>query len=418
MTAVSRVSSPVVYAKAALILISFALFATENYVHYPVALMSLLGLAQIAWRPRDCLTGQARTLLIVFGLIWIPMLIASFDAVNFQRSAETTARYLHFLPAAYFVFSACRHADVLRLVTAGTAVLVIFAGFDAFAQLIWHVNLFGYPYDGEILKGVFHPKQRLGLFLAVFAPLYVDAVIRWCRSLPRTWFLLLPIIIVILMSLKRTAWIMLFVGMAVYLLLHLRINRQRIRDLPILPIAIVLAVAVTTVLFNPTLKQRLQSSAGVFSTDAVEVEEATANRLSLWRTGTSMLADNWIAGIGPRSFRYAYAAYADEDDFWLQRNGVGQTHPHLFFLEVAIETGLLGIVGLIGVTFLLGREMLRAPSRIGLPVWLLCALVAWFPLNAHMAFYGSYWSTLAWLLIPLGLAEVRTKPVEEHAGDG
>ena len=418
MTAVSRVSSPVVYAKAALILISFALFATENYVHYPVALMSLLGLAQIAWRPRDCLTGQARTLLIVFGLIWIPMLIASFDAVNFQRSAETTARYLHFLPAAYFVFSACRHADVLRLVTAGTAVLVIFAGFDAFAQLIWHVNLFGYPYDGEILKGVFHPKQRLGLFLAVFAPLYVDAVIRWCRSLPRTWFLLLPIIIVILMSLKRTAWIMLFVGMAGYLLLHLRINRQRIRDLPILPIAIVLAVAVTTVLFNPTLKQRLQSSAGVFSTDAVEVEEATANRLSLWRTGTSMLADNWIAGIGPRSFRYAYAAYADEDDFWLQRNGVGQTHPHLFFLEVAIETGLLGIVGLIGVTFLLGREMLRAPSRIGLPVWLLCALVAWFPLNAHMAFYGSYWSTLAWLLIPLGLAEVRTKPVEEHAGDG
>jgi len=418
MTAVSRVSSLVIYAKAALILISFALFSTENYVHYPVALMSLLGLAQIAWRPRDCLTGQARTLLIVFGLIWIPMLIASFDAVNFQRSAETTARYLHFLPAAYFVFSACRHADVLRLVTAGTAVLVIFAGFDAFAQLIWHVNLFGYPYDGEILKGVFHPKQRLGLFLAVFAPLYVDAVIRWCRSLPRTWFLLLPIIIVILMSLKRTAWIMLFVGMAGYLLLHLRINRQRIRDLPILPIAIVLAVAVTTVLFNPTLKQRLQSSAGVFSTDAVEVEEATANRLSLWRTGTSMLADNWIAGIGPRSFRYAYAAYADEDDFWLQRNGVGQTHPHLFFLEVAIETGLLGIVGLIGVTFLLGREMLRAPSRIGLPVWLLCALVAWFPLNAHMAFYGSYWSTLAWLLIPLGLAEVRTKPVEEHAGDG
>ena len=76
MTAVSCVLSPVVYAKAALILISFALFATENYVHYPVALMSLLGLAQIAWRPRDCLTGQARTLLIVFGLIWIPMLIA------------------------------------------------------------------------------------------------------------------------------------------------------------------------------------------------------------------------------------------------------------------------------------------------------------------------------------------------------
>ena len=417
MTAISRVPSPGVYAKAALILISFALFATENFVHYPVVLMSLLGLAQIVLRPRDCLTGQARSLLIVFGLIWIPMLIASFDAFDLEPAVESTALYFHFLPAAYFVLVACRDSDVLRLVTSGTAVLLIFAGFDAFAQLIWRVDLLGYPYDDGILKGVFYPKQRLGLFLAVFAPLYVDAVIRWCRYLPRSWFLLLPIVIVILMSLKRTAWIMLFAGMAGYLVLHLRINRQRMRDLPVLPVAIVVIVAVTTVLFNPTLKQRLQSSAGIFSTDAAVVEEATAYRLSLWRTGTSILADNWIAGIGPRGFRHAYAAYADEEDFWLRRNGVGQTHPHLLFLEVAIETGMLGIAGLIGVYLLLGRELLRAQSRHGLPVWLLCALVAWFPANAHLAFYGSYWSTLAWLLIPAGLAAADTKPVEEYAGD-
>ena len=101
----------------------------------------------------------------------------------------------------------------------------------------------------------------------------------------------------------------------------------------------------------------------------------------------------------------------------MQRNGVGQTHPHMLFLEVAIETGILGIAGLIGVLFLLCHEMLKPQSRFELPVWLLCALVAWFPLNAHLAFYGSYWSTLAWLLIPAGLAAVPTKPVEEYARD-
>jgi O-antigen ligase len=415
MNSIARAPSPGAAAKAALILCSFALFATENLVHYPVALMSLIGLAQIVSRPRDCLAGQSRTLIILFCLIWLPMLIASIDAFEFERAAETTALYFHFLPAAFFVLGACRDRDVLRLVTAGTAILVIFVGFDAFAQLIWRVDLFGYPYDDEILRGVFYPKQRLGLFLAAFAPLYVDAVIRWCRYQPRLWFLLVPLVIVILMTLKRSAWVMLFVGMAGYLALYVRINRKRVRDLPILPVTIIVVIAVITVSINPALEQRVKSTAGVFSADQAVVEEATAYRLPLWRTGAAILAENWITGIGPRGFRHAYAIYADDADFWLQRKAAGQTHPHLLILEVAIESGLLGVAGLIGVYVLLGRELLRARPPPELPVWLLCCFVAWFPLNVHLAFYGSYWSTFAWLLIPLGLASVDTERVEAPA---
>ena len=392
-----------VYAKASLILVALTLFATENLVHYPVALMSLLGIAQMIVRPRECLTGPATVLIILFCLIWIPMLFASAGAYDLARATETSILYLHFLPAAYFVLGACRVIAVFRLVTAGTAILLIFVGFDAFVQLIWRVDLFGYPYDDGILKGVFYPKQRLGLFLAVLAPVYIDAIVRWCRHFPRLWLLLVPIVIVILMSLKRSAWIMLFVGMSAYLVLFLQHHQLQIHKLRLLPIVVVIATAIVTVVANPTLQDRLYISSGIFSNDPVTTEEATAHRVSLWKTGYTMFVDNWFVGVGPRGYRYAYANYARDDDFWLNRNGGGQTHPHLLLLEVAVETGVLGLVGLFSFYAQLGRELLARRSQ-GIPVWLLCAAIAWFPLNAHLAFYGSYWSTLMWLLVPIGLA--------------
>jgi O-antigen ligase len=134
-------------------------------------------------------------------------------------------------------------------------------------------------------------------------------------------------------------------------------------------------------------------------------DAASAYRLSLWRTAARIAREHWVNGIGPRGFRHAYAAHAPGDDFWLARNGSGQTHPHLFVLEVAAETGLLGVAAYATFYFALLRLWWRAGRP--LPVWLLASLVATFPLNAHLAFYGSYWASLYWLVLAIGVAETR-----------
>ena len=99
-----------VYSKASLILLALALFVTENFVHYPLGLMSLLGMVQMVLHPRMCWAAGTRTLFILFGLIWFPMLVASIATYEIGREVETSILYLHFLPAAYFVFYACRDA--------------------------------------------------------------------------------------------------------------------------------------------------------------------------------------------------------------------------------------------------------------------------------------------------------------------
>ena len=400
------------YARAGLILAALALFVSEHLVHYAMALMAVLGVLDAVREPRALRDWRSRQLLILFGLLWLPMVAATISAYAPEHSARTVFPYLHLLPASYFVLRACTDAAVLRLVTAGAVLLVGFVAFDAFVQLIWHTDLFGYPYDRGVLKGVFYPKQRLGLFLAVFAPLYVDVVRRYCRDQPRLWLLLVPLLVVVLMSLKRSAWIMLVFGMLAYLFLQARQvawNRRRV-----LQFGALLLLAGSLAIMNPNLRGRLLSTSDLFSTQAADIDAATAYRLTLWRTGVRIFADHWLTGIGPRGFRHVYADYAPADDFWIKRIGHGQTHPHQFLLEIAIETG---VIGLLAFVVFYGRlwRLLRAPSLDGrASIWLLSGAVAWLPLNAHLAFYGAYWSSLAWLLLAVGLAQVRPPPLVGH----
>ena len=395
------------YAKAGLILATLSLFVSEHLVHYAMGLMALLGVIDGLRDPRALREWRARQLLALFGLLWLPMVCAYPGAVAPDHTLHTVLPYLHLLPAAYFVMRACTDIDVQRLVTVGAAMLVAFGALDAFVQLIWHTDLFGYPYDRGVLKGVFYPKQRLGLFLAVFAPLYVDAVLRWCRDHPRLWLLLVPLLVVVLMSLKRSAWIMLVFGLLAYVLLQLRLRPWSWHRRRLAQFGLLVLLAGSLAVINPSLRARLTATSGLFSSEAAAIDAATAYRVTLWRTGVRIFSDHWLTGIGPRGFRHVYADYAPRDDFWVKRTGHGQTHPHQFVLEIAIETGAIGLAAFTLFYAMLLRLLSRPSVGRVAPVWLLGAAVAWLPLNAHLAFYGAYWSSLAWLMLAVGLAEAR-----------
>lgn len=394
--------------RAGLILLTLALFTTASLVHYAMGVMALAGIVEFV-RERHWHHPLARTLGMLFALLWLPMLIAWPTAVSREHTAGVVLPYLHLLPAAWFVARACLNPAVRRVVSQGAVILAAFIAIDAFVQLFWHQDLFGYPYKRGVLKGVFHPKQRLGLFLAVFAPLYGATVLGWCRRHVALVVLLVPMAVVLLMSLKRSAWIMLVFGLLFFALAWVR--RPGVRRLAlsrVLVVALLLALAAGATLSNASLRARLAETSGVFSTDLARFDKASAYRLTLWRTGLRIFADHWLTGIGPRGFRHAYADYAPKDDFWLKRTGQGQTHPHQVLLEIAIETGVIGLVAFLVFYGRLLARLLRAPRDTPVPAWLVGAAVAWLPLNAHLAFYGSYWSSLAWLVLAIGLAETAT----------
>ena len=393
-----------------LILLSFVLLVSEHLFHYPVAIMAVWGCVLFVRQPRRWLqTPGASATLVMFLCIWVPMLAALPDAENFHHSAKTVLLYLHFLPAAYFIVEAASDARVRRFVFFGIVGLVVFLSIDALIQLALGRDIFGYPNDSATLKGAFYPKQRLGLILAVFAPLYFEAVRLVMAKWQWSWLVLVPILIVIMLSLKRTAWIMLAVACAGFgWCLWQQSTRFNPRKL-VLPVIALAVTALVVFSLSSGFSGRVDVTAGLFQADVAAIDKATSHRVSLWLTGGEIFRHHWFNGVGPRGYRHAYRRYAEADDFWLRRGSHGQTHPHLMLMEVMVEAGVIGLFGYVVFWVVLLRALYRSVADSGEAVpWLLAVVVAWFPLNAHLAFYGSYWSTLVWLLLPLGLCGYST----------
>jgi O-antigen ligase len=154
------------------------------------------------------------------------------------------------------------------------------------------------------------------------------------------------------------------------------------------------------------LDQTLQATQGSYE----KVNAASSSRLTLWKGALRVMHHHPVNGAGVRAFRYAYPMYAPAGDPLLYKNDAGEVtgeiYAHQILLEVASETGLIGIVALIIFYFLLVRRPWRRSDGgwgDDWPYWLGAA--AWlFPLSAHTAFYSSYWSHLLWWLLALAVA--------------
>jgi O-antigen ligase len=391
------------YAPALLILLAVAGLANENFSHYPIGILFLLGSWQIVRNPKNILlNANAKFLLSMFACVWVPMLLSLPDAADPIRAVKTTGLYLHYLPAALYIAYMLRDLIVRRIVLLGIVVIVGFWCFDSIVELISGKNLFGYPYDGSVLKGMFYPKQRLGLVISVFAPLYLYAVSQLAARSRWAWLLLLPLFVVVSFSLKRTAWIMLAAALITYLACFFRPSRANLR-FSALSSSVFLALICVALCCVPKIRTQVTNTLGIFSSDFETADKATSHRLSLWSTGLSIVRSNWLNGIGPRGFRTVYVSFAKPDDFWILRGTTGQTHPHLMVLEVLVETGVIGLLAYGACLILLiSRLWRRRLDDKAAAVCLIVGFVAWFPLNAHLAFYGSYWTNIAWLMIAAG----------------
>jgi O-antigen ligase len=399
------------YAYLGVIVLAFCALASQKLVHYPIGFMAIAGIFLFISRRSDPCHTFKFLLPSLFGLLWLPMFLASIDAVAMKHSLSATAAYLHFLPAAYFVMYACSRPGVYFWLQKWILWLTIFIIFDALLQFFSGYNLLGYPYLGghkavgeAVLTGFFYPKERLALILSVLFPVVFD-YIKGARSKIFPYLILLPsYLFVILMTFKRSAWVMLAVGVS-YLLVFVLFKRNVLKSFISMKLILILVFTVFVAIVSGTiLSERLSKNLGFFSGDLQKVDAASNYRISLWKTGYAIFKDKPFLGIGPRGFRHVYEEYSEADNFWLQDGRRGQTHPHSNIVEVFVETGLLGFLGYL---FLYGYFIFRFFSEKFFSdslAWSLTVLIVWCPLNTHLAFYGSYWSSFAWMLVAISLA--------------
>src|SRR5262249_39029842 len=129
--------------------------------------LAALGGVIFAWRARAALRTYAgvRLAALLFACYWLPALVSAPGAVAPQKSWETVATLLRFLPFALFAVLALRGADWTRL-TAAAAMLIVLWLLDAWVQVFTGYSLAG-AMSSERLTGVFGSNLKLGPVLAV-----------------------------------------------------------------------------------------------------------------------------------------------------------------------------------------------------------------------------------------------------------
>lgn len=390
-----------------LVLAPVPLFTTGALHHVPTTLMAVLALGHLVrdWRQlrRD---REVRLVLAVFLGLWVPQVLALPDAVDFGFSARTAAIYVALPLMAVYMIRALADDRQWRLLSAGIAVIVGVWAVDVVLPALDIVEWPGRPDDERMLDGAYFGRHTLGYLAAVMAPFVFEISRRYGHRSWVVWLVPVALCAVVILSGKRWAWIMLVLGGAGFGAYLVRVRGVR-------PARIAGAAALLGLLAmflysqHEGTRERVELSLGVFSTDLEEIDTAIAWRLDIWRNAAVVASDHWVNGVGTRGYRDVYEAYAPPDDFWVQDGLTGALHVHFFALEVAAETGVIGLLGYGFALWAILTFLRRIPADRPW-VWPLgiAVIVALLPVNLHTALYGERWSGISWWLLGLLAASV------------
>ena len=350
----------------------------------------------------------------IFLCFWIPMVVSSIDSYLPQKSWTSSLAALRFL-AAVLSMAVLLRADSARWrVIRWTSFLLVFWAVDGFVQLIFGNDLFGIAMNPDRLNALFVQKyQFYGPTLAMLSPLLLEHARRhWPAWAWVTAFTLM--LGAVLIAGMRAGWLIMGLVLAVYLWLMFRRENRELRKASLsIPVLVVTAI-IGSYLVSPLFQARLDQSLTITQGTQAAVSAASNLRMPIFKTSLIMYKEHPVNGVGVRAFPVAYMEYAADDDVHIQNSGgkSGATHAHNLVLEVMADTGSIGLLGMIAGFVLVLRfwkQMTPTRRNEAFPFALALALVL-FPLNSHFALYGTYMSSLIWILFGLWVASIETKP--------
>jgi O-antigen ligase len=368
----------------------------------PIACGGISALILLA-RGRIALHGDApRLATMLFVCYWLPIAFSGFAAIDPAKTWSTAATTLRFLPFALFAVWALRDASRWPTLICAIAAIVALWALDAYVQMATGFSLGGAA-ELERISGIFGAGNlKLGPVLAVLSPFVLLAAReRFGRRGLALAFVLLAA--PILLAGSRAAWVSYALVGSVIAWHETRDSRRFAAVLAAFALGIG-AIVVFAWHDSTRFGARIERSLLALNGTEAALDDASAGRLSIWRTAVAMSEAHPFSGVGARGFRYAYPRYAAAHDRFVDTaSDTGASHAHQIVLEVLSETGIIGLAFWLVGTWLALRAWARADAQArtrafapGLALVAMC-----FPINTHLAFYSAWWGLLFWWLLAL-----------------
>jgi O-antigen ligase len=384
----------------------FALLPFGRLIELPLSIfaLSLPFLARSAAN-RQRIRRVSKIVIPLFLCFWLPMLLSSFDSFMPQKSWLQSIAALRFLAAALSM-SVLLNADSARWrVVRWTSFLLLFWAIDGFIQLLFGSDLFGITMNPDRLNAIFLKQyQFYGPTLAILSPILLEyARRRWPAW---AWVAAFTLTLgAVLIAGMRAGWLLMGLVLVIYMWMMLQRENRQLRKISLSIPALVIATIIGSYLISPLFQARVEQSLAVTQGSQAALDAASTYRMPIFKTSLVMYRAHPVNGVGVRAYPKAYMSYAEADDIHIQRSGgkSGATHAHNLVLEVMADTGSIGVLGMLAGLFLavrFWRSMSPARRYEAFPFALSLGLLL-FPLNSYFALYGTYLSSLIWVLFGL-----------------
>ncbi len=359
-------------------------------------LMSLVGIAMCARDPKAFFgTDGIRRFWVVLGCFLIPAIFSLLDAINFERAVSGVVRVLAYGFAVWVMLQIkLDRQEIHRLMSLLGAVLMIWV-VDGLVQLLTGLSVFGNPLmeldsGHTLVTGSF--RTGYGSTLAILSPFYLEAL-RRTRGGVATSVLSLPLFATIVMSGNEASILHALFALCGYALVLYRVERSVDTGPWLMSLLICFCLAVVA---GSVLTDTFRASAsGQAATDTYRALEYLPE---FWISAWSGFLDHWVNGVGIRG----WGSLAVSLDSISNLPVTDRWHPHLFVLEVAVDTGVPGLVGYLLFFVFLGRRLFD--KRVEIALCSLVVMLALFPLNSVVSFYSYFSGNFLFLTLALLIA--------------
>ena len=369
-------------------------------------LMSLAGLVMFARGPREFLeTEGIRKFWIVLACFLLPAVFSLFGAINLERSLSGAVRFLAYGFAVWVLLQIkFDRSEIHRLMSLVGAVMMLWV-IDGLVQLLTGYSVFGNPLieldSGQALV-TGSLRTGYGSTLAILSPLYLEALRRTGGG-ALNGILALPLFAAIVMSGNEASMVHALAALAGYAFILLRLEPGAAVTSWLLSLLSSFSLAVLAgIMLGDTFSE---SVVGQAASDAYKAFDYLP---VFWESAWSGFTDHWINGVGIRGWGSMVVSMESITVLPVSE----RWHPHMYALEVAVDTGVPGLIGY-GLFFIfLGRRLYDARSEVALTS--LVVILALFPLNSSVSFYSYFNGNILFLTLALLIALDRDiKPLPE-----
>lgn len=224
---------------------------------------------------------------------------------------------------------------------------------------------------GRVFSTMGNPNN-FAQILVLFMPFAFAYVLNTKGALKKTVliaFMLIPFV-ALLQTYSRSGWIAFAVAAAVFVALC---NRK------VVPFMIILCIFAIPLLPQSVLDRILTIG---------NLEDSSSSyRLIIWTGALEMLKTFWVTGvgIGPGAFKTVYPYYA-------QGTTADVAHCHMQFLEVFLETGIIGFISFLWLTFtVIKRSFVASSSKDKEIKYYAAAAAASMTSIIFIGFFEYYW---------------------------